>query len=154
VPVVASRIVEVSIFALRGGEPEFLLLKRSAGEKLYPGLWQWVSGSVEPGETAVAAARRELAEETSLDPEALWVVPHVSIFYDPTHDAVNLTPVFAARVAPGSEPKLSAEHSEYLWCDLGTAMARLVWPGQREALRILCESIARGGEAAERSALR
>jgi dATP pyrophosphohydrolase len=150
-PIVASRIVEVCIFAIRGGVPEFLLLKRSPSEKLYPGLWQWVSGSVEDGETAVGAARREMAEETSLEPEALWVVPHVSVFYDPSHDSVNLTPVFAARVAPGSGPTLSAEHSEYLWCEYRSALGKLVWPGQREALRILHEYVFAGGEAADRS---
>ena len=150
-PIVASRIVEVCIFALPGGAPEFLLLKRSPSEKLYPRLWQWVSGAVEGAESAVEAARRELAEETSLAPEAVWVVPHVSVFYDPAYDSVNLTPVFAARVAPGSVPKLSAEHSEYLWCDYRTASGKLVWPGQREALRVINEYLLDGGEAAERS---
>jgi dATP pyrophosphohydrolase len=152
-PIVASRIVEVCIFALEDGAPAFLLLKRSQAEKLYPGLWQWVSGSVEAGESALDAARRELAEETSLRPEALWTVPHVSVFYDPSHDSVNLTPVFAARVAAGSVPALSDEHSEYLWCDYPSALAKLVWPGQREALRILNEYILAGGEAEARSVL-
>jgi len=151
-PVVASRIVEVCIFSLGdGGEPGFLLLKRSASEKLYPGLWQWVSGSVEAGESAVEAARRELAEETALRPEELWVVPHVSVFYDPSFDSVNLTPVFAARVAPGSLPVLSAEHSEFLWCDYPGAVGKLVWPGQREAIRVLRDYILGGGETAARS---
>jgi 8-oxo-dGTP pyrophosphatase MutT (NUDIX family) len=152
-PAVVSRIVEVCIFAFRGGSPEFLLLRRSPAEKLYPGLWQWVSGSVEPGESAVDAARRELAEETSLRPDAFWIVPHVSVFYDASHDSVNLTPVFAARVPPGSVPSLSAEHAEYLWCDYPAASAMLVWPGQREALRVLNEYILAGGEAADRSLL-
>jgi dATP pyrophosphohydrolase len=153
VPIVVSGIVEVCIFALRDGVPEFLLLRRSPTEALYPDLWQWVSGSVEPGETAVGAARREMAEETSLEPAGLWVVPHVSVFYDPSRDRVNLTPVFAARVAPGSEPKLSPEHSEYLWCDRRTAHGKLVWPGQREALTVVDEYLIAGGEAAGRSLL-
>ena len=150
-PVIASRIVEVCIFSFTGPGPEYLLLRRSPGEKIYPGLWQFVSGSVEGTETAVEAARREMAEETCLLPLDFWVVPHVSVFYDPSHDSVNLTPVFAAQVAPGTEPKLSAEHTEYLWCDYSTALGKLVWPGQRETLRILHEYIVRGSEAAGRS---
>jgi 8-oxo-dGTP pyrophosphatase MutT (NUDIX family) len=113
-----------------------------------------VSGSVEAGETALDAARREMAEETSLAPAELWVVPHVSIFYDPAHDSVNLTPVFAARVAPGSVPVLSSEHAGHLWCDFPAAIEKLVWPGQRQALGILREYILAGGEAAGRSLIR
>ena len=152
-PRVASRIVEVCIFSLVGGKAEFLLLRRSDSETIYPGLWQWVSGSAEDGEDAVSAARREMAEETGLTPEALWVVPHVSVFYDPSFDSVHLTPVFAALVPPGSVPKLSAEHSEYRWYDDTAASEMLTWPGQREALRILREYILPGGETAARSRL-
>lgn len=150
-PRIASRIVEVCVFASGDAGPLYLLLRRSPAEPIYPGVWQFVSGSVEGEETAVAAARRELAEETSLAPLDFWVVPHVSIFYDPSWDSMNLTPVFAARVSPGSEPKLSPEHTEYLWCDYSGALGMLVWPGQREALRILHEYIVGGSEAAGRS---
>ncbi|HLF13745.1 MAG TPA: NUDIX pyrophosphatase [Bacteroidota bacterium] len=150
-PAIVSRIVEVCIFSFSGAGPEYLLLRRSPSEQIYPGIWQFVSGSVEGAETALAAARREMAEETALPPLDFWVVPHVNVFYDPSRDAVNLTPVFAARVAPGSEPKLSTEHSEYLWCDYTTALGKLVWPGQREALRILQEYVVRGSQAAGRS---
>lgn len=39
-----------------------------AGERLnYPGVYQFPQGGLDPGETALAAARRELYEETSLD---------------------------------------------------------------------------------------
>lgn len=150
-PDILSRIVEVCIFALRDEGPEFLLLKRSPSEKLHPGLWQWVSGAVEAGETAIQAARREMAEETGIIPGSLWVVPHVSAFYDPARDCVSFTPVFAARVAPGAAPKLSAEHSEYLWCDYRVAAGKLVWPGQHEALRVVRDFILPGGETAGRS---
>lgn len=150
-PGIASRIVEVCVFSFRNPGPAYLLLRRSPADPIYPGIWQFVSGSVEGDETAVAAARRELAEETSLEPLDFWVVPHVSVFYDPSWDSVNLTPVFAARVAPGSEPKLSPEHTEYLWCDYQSALGMLVWPGQRETLRVLHEYIVRGSEAAGRS---
>lgn len=48
---------------------QILLLER----KQHPGYWQSVTGSLEPGETHVAAALRELAEETGLrvEPAAL-----------------------------------------------------------------------------------
>jgi len=147
-PAIASGIVEVCAFTHTERGPEYLVLRRSPDEKLYPGLWQFVTGSIEKGETAHEAALRELREETGLRPAGFWVVPHVNVFYDPSADSLNLTPVFAARVPPASRPKLSAEHSEYRWCDRIAAAGILAWPAQREALRILHDSIVLGSAAA------
>lgn len=152
-PAILSGYVEVCIFSFRGAGPEYLLLRRSPAEKLYPGIWQFVTGAPEGSETAAEAARRELVEETSLTPIDIWTVPHVNAFYDPRNDAIQLTPVFAARVDPGTAPVLSPEHTEYRWCDYPAARTLLVWPGQREALGVLHEHIVKGGEAAGLSRL-
>lgn len=149
----ASGLIEVCIFCFSSRGPEYLLLRRSPHEKIYPDIWQFVSGSIEGSESATEAALREMSEETSLTPDELWVVPHVNIFYDPTHDSLNLTPIFAAQVAPGSIPKLSAEHHEYRWCERSAAAGLLVWPAQHEALRIVHDSIVMGGRAAGLSRL-
>lgn len=152
-PAIVSGFVEVCIFTFRGSGPAYLILRRSPSEARYPGVWQFVTGSPEGDETAVETARREMAEETSLTPLDFWVVPHVNSFYDPANDSIQLTPVFAARVDPGIEPELSDEHTDYRWCDYPTASTMLVWPGQREALRVLHEHIVKGGEAAGLSRL-
>jgi ADP-ribose pyrophosphatase YjhB (NUDIX family) len=52
----------VSILALRGRD--VLLVKR--GKAPYGGAWSFPGGSIEWGETAAEAARRELLEETGL----------------------------------------------------------------------------------------
>jgi len=52
----------VSVVVLRGGE--VLLIQRGKGA--YRGLWSLPGGAIELGETAEAAARRELTEETGL----------------------------------------------------------------------------------------
>ncbi len=152
-PAIASGFVEVCIFALRGEGTEYLLLRRSPGETLYPGIWQFVTGAPEGKEKAHETARREMAEETSLTPLDFWVVPHVNAFYDPRNDSIQLTPVFAARVDSGTVPQLSPEHSEYRWCDYATALRMLAWPGQLEALRVVHEHIAKGRDAAGLSRL-
>jgi len=146
---IACTIVEVCAFRRLNGRAEFLLLQRAPEEKIYPGIWQMVSGSIQDGERAVDAAIREFREETALHPLRLWVVPHVSTFYDPDYDATNLSPLFAAEVASTDVLVLSEEHQRHEWLSYEQARTRLVWPGQRQGLDIVNSYIV-GGEEAER----
>lgn len=135
---VISRMVQVHPHRRNAaGEREFLVLRRSDDEELYPGLWQMVTGSIEEGETAVEAARRELREETGAETDALVVVPYVATFYFPADDSIHHVPVFAAEIPTGFQIRLSAEHSECAWLPFDDAWRRLVFPGHREGLRIL-----------------
>ena len=99
---VASEIVEASIFKMIGGQPLYLLLHRTTREKIYPGLWQFISGSIEKNEKAADAALREISEETGFIPEAFWVAPRVLSFYDAAWDSLNLVPFFAAQIGRAS----------------------------------------------------
>jgi mutator protein MutT len=54
------------IAALIEREGKLLVCQRPA-HKLHGGLWEFPGGKLEPGETLSDAARRELAEELSLD---------------------------------------------------------------------------------------
>lgn len=144
---IVCRIVEVCVFRFMNDRPEYLMLKRSPDEKIYPNLWQFVSGSLDEGEKATAAGLRELKEETGLVPKRFWVVPHANMFYDPAYDAVNVSPLFAAQVDAGDEPTLSAEHCEFEWLPFADARRRLVWPGQRLGLEVIDKYILGGEEA-------
>jgi dATP pyrophosphohydrolase len=145
-PDVISTIVEVCVFRFRDSRPEYLLLRRAPDEKLYPGLWQVVTGSVETGETAVDAALRELREETGFTPRAFWSVPFVSSFYDTDRDALILVPFFAAQVSESAEPILSGEHANAEWLSLEAASGRLVWPGQRAGMETVHRCVLSGAE--------
>ena len=138
---IACKIIEVCIFKKENGKLRFLLLHRSKTEKIYPDIWQFVSGSIENNEKAVDAALREMDEETGMQPKAFWVVPFVNMFYDAGWDSVNLSPMFAAEVAPATEPRLSDEHCEFGWYSYNDAVKKLVWPGQREGMRIIHDFI-------------
>lgn len=146
-PVIASKIVDVCVFRFVRDRPEYLLLKRSPDEKIYPGIWQMVSGTIDEGERATDAALRELHEETGLKPQRFWVVPHVNVFYDHDYDTMNLSPVFAAQTGTADEPVLSTEHREYVWLTYDDARARLVWPAQRAALDILQRHLLAGEQS-------
>jgi dATP pyrophosphohydrolase len=146
-PFIASQIVEICIFRIENNQPKYLLLHRSKEEKIYPDIWQFVTGSMEGKETAVDAALREVKEETGFIPRALWTVPYVNMFYDAGWDAVDLFPLFAMEVGTGMNPTLSPEHSEFGWFPFSEAIQKLVWPGQREGMRIVQEYIV-GGEQA------
>ncbi len=115
---------------------EILLIRRSPG-RILPGLWQCVSGSLEPDERVAIAALREVAEETGFGPEsieAFYDLDLVNQFHEPSVDAVMLSAVFAVRVRGGIEPVLSPEHTAFRWLDLEAAWREVVWPGYRQAV--------------------
>ncbi len=140
-PNIASTIVEVCVFRRSANRPEYLLLHRAEHDRIYPGIWQLVSGSIEPGETAEKAALRELREETKLLPKRFWVVPLVNSFYVPSRDVLHFTTVFAAEVNVGEEVGLSSEHQNSSWLSSRDAMKTLVWPGQRNVISMVQEFI-------------
>jgi 8-oxo-dGTP pyrophosphatase MutT (NUDIX family) len=128
----------------KGAELRFLLLRRAAGRFL-PGMWQCVTGSLEAEERIVEGALREVREETefaSSDLEALYDLDMVNAFHEPGHDAVLLEVTFAARLRPGREPTLSAEHDACRWTPLDEARALMVWPAYREALDRIADDLA------------
>lgn len=115
---------------------ELLLLRRASGRPL-SGLWQCVTGSIEPGERVALAALRELEEETGIAGdaiEAFYDLDLVSQFHWPDADGVLSEVVFAARVRPGTEPVLSHEHDASRWAGPDDAIRASVWPSYREAI--------------------
>jgi dihydroneopterin triphosphate diphosphatase len=136
-------IVDVWMFRVVDGDPEVLLLRRSAG-RILPGLWQGVSGRLEDGERVVEGALRELREETGLLPatiEAMYDLDFVNQFHFAPLDAVLTAAVFAVRLGPSTPVTLSHEHDASRWVSLAAARADVVWPGYRDALDRIGENL-------------
>jgi len=66
-----SLIPRTLIFLTRGDS--VLLLKGAPTKRLWANLYNGVGGHIEPGEDVLTSARRELGEETGLEPDALWL---------------------------------------------------------------------------------
>lgn len=147
-PEVRSTMIEVCIFKFENDHPLYLLLKRRDDEQVYPGIWQYVTGSLEGNETASEGALRELQEETGYKPLHFWNVSFINSYLDEPRNIVNLMPLFAAQVEAGNSPRLSSEHSEFQWLSYGDASRKLVWPGQRAGMKIVHETIVSGEKPA------
>jgi len=115
------------------GGPEVLVLRRAAGLRS-PGTWESVHGHVVAGETPVAAALRELKEETGLEPSRLYNLSRVESFYLHRRDLVALIPAFCAIVPPDATVQTSEEHDRCEWVNPDEAARRFFWPRERRAL--------------------
>ena len=131
----AVRVSLVDLYVLRGteGSLECLTLRRASGGRC-PGSWEAVHGHIEPGEQPAEAARRELREETGLEPVRLYNLSRVELFYQHRQDEVALVPVFVAFAEPDATVVLSAEHDRAEWLPVAEAGRRLAWPRERRAL--------------------
>jgi 8-oxo-dGTP pyrophosphatase MutT (NUDIX family) len=118
------------------GRLEVLLIRR-APDRLYPGLWQCVTGRLEPAEKIVAGALREVVEETGLRPadlEAVFETDIVNWFHEASLDAILCETVFAARVRPEAAVSISLEHDDMRWLDPEAAKALVTWPAYVRAI--------------------
>ena len=124
------RVVDAYVFIRKNDLIKFLILKR-AKTKIYEHLWQGVAGKIEKNEKPWETAKRELKEETGLDPVSIFTADHLSSFYENYEDRINLVPVFGIEV-DSMDVVLSDEHSKYRWVNYKLAKKKLTWRGQRK----------------------
>ncbi|GAB5388402.1 MAG: NUDIX domain-containing protein [Alphaproteobacteria bacterium] len=126
----------VSVICVRDGQ--ILLCKRA--EDYLHGEWTQIAGGIEPGETAVETALRELQEETGLTPEALYSADWQEMFYMAPKNRFDILPVFVAMIKSGAQVVLNEEHSDHAWLSVQDACSRVPFPGQRRMIRHVAEN--------------
>jgi len=119
---------------------EFLLLER----RKPPGFWQSVTGSLEWGETADSAARRELIEETGITQGHLRNLQWTQVY--------EILPSFGKKYAPGVTRNLEhafalkllqpvpvtlSEHVQYCWMSAAEAIKKASSSTDRAVIRQL-----------------
>jgi 8-oxo-dGTP pyrophosphatase MutT (NUDIX family) len=135
----------VDTYALRGSRERLeILTLRRAPRVTRAGSWETVHGTIEPGETPVQASVRELREETGFAPERFYNLSRTDAFYLHTSDELMMIPVFAAFVAAGAEPRLSAEHDGAAWLPAVEAARRFAWPRERRAVEDILSILGSG----------
>ncbi len=110
-----------------------------------PDFWQSVTGTIEAGELPIAAAYREVGEETgvNLSPQSGDIVDcqHVNQYEIrkewqhryPPDNFVNTEYVFVTQI-PSDSRIILTEHSAYEWLDKPEALARVWSPSNRNAI--------------------
>jgi 8-oxo-dGTP pyrophosphatase MutT (NUDIX family) len=122
-----------------GARAEYLLIKR-AEDRIFPGIWQPVTGGIDPGERVTAAALREVQEEVGLgaaDIDAFYDLDQIGSFFAEDEDVIWNSVIFAVRVRPMAEPRVSIEHVDLRWAGREEAERASVWPPYRASLELI-----------------
>ncbi|MEZ5412772.1 MAG: NUDIX domain-containing protein [Opitutaceae bacterium] len=109
------RGVAVIVYRSCAGGVEILILHRAHKGPDYEGDWAWTppSGARQPGEAALAVAKRELAEETGITGEPMLTQSGSEHWF-----------VYGLEVGPETQVSMDAEHDRYEWVSLPEAICR------------------------------
>ena len=120
-------VLAASVAVFRDGR----VLLAARGRPPARGVFSLPGGKVEPGETLVQAALREVEEETGLTPRLLGFIDHVEVIGREAEGRLTHHYVIAAFAArwQGGEARPSEEALELRWADPATLDGLPVTPG-------------------------
>lgn len=118
------------IFFRNNGEIEYLLLK-------YPqGHWEFARGHVEPGESDIDAAKREIFEETGFKDLIFFSsFKNISSWKLRSKKDTYKKAIFFLAEAKDKKIKLSHEHRKYIWFNYKMALKKITFNQAKEILK-------------------
>lgn len=122
----------IIVYYKPNGQPEYLLLQYTAGH------WDLAKGKLEPGETNMQAALRELQEETGISKIEMNEGFEESlkyVFKDYTGQPIEKTVhFFVGQVHKKEVAILSREHKGYIWLPYDEAVQKLTYQNAKDVL--------------------
>jgi len=117
------------------GDAKYLVTKRSADNDYMPNKWDIPGGTIDAGETAIMALKREIHEETRLDIDKIDI-KYVYTNLDPLPDKQYFQIVFECimYICQPDAVVLDSEHSEYKWLTINEMNELDLMPFVRETL--------------------
>ena len=123
------RIIEVVGAIIRDGD-RYLVGQRAAN-KAQGGLWEFMGGKIEPGETPEQALARECREELALEIENEHIID--SVVHEYPEKTIRLT-LISCSPKSGSIPK-ALEHQQIRWVTRAEMDAIDFAPADRELIQ-------------------
>lgn len=116
-------------YCIKDYEIQYLILHYISGH------WDLAKGKLEPGETKIQAAQRELTEETGLTAQ---IIPgfeeSLSYVFKERGKMVKKTVTFFVGKTEQQSIRLSREHQGYLWLPYEKAHEKLTYINAKELL--------------------
>ncbi len=114
-----------------GDHIEYLILHYPAGH------WDFPKGNVEPGESEIDTAKREIREETGLT-ELRFIegfMKTIQYYYKKNGYLIKKTVTFYLAESATRDVRLSFEHQGYLWLTIDEALSRVTYQNAKSILR-------------------
>ena len=133
------RAVFIVVYAIVKNKPQYLILKRHLHWKG----WEFPKGGIEPWEIRRLTIKRELNEETGLNPIKIksfnekGKYKYVKKYSDRPGVDGQTYKLYAVKVAKGKVNFDKREHADYKWVNFKTATAMLTWENQRRCLGVV-----------------
>lgn len=121
-----------AVCALVRKDGRILSMRRSLSKDASPGIWEALSGRIEPGESPLAAVAREIQEESGLQVD---IQPRPLSAHTSERAGIPMLIVYYLADWRSGEVRLSEEHDAFEWLDAPGFAARTPIAPLAEAVR-------------------
>ena len=119
---------------------EWLLIRPTGKQS-----WRLTKGHIDPGESSLQAAEREVEEEGGVEVEVLGKIGQDNYFFILSKERIyKIVTYFLMRYLQKAKGPISWETEEIAWIPFGEALERLTFKGEKEILQKAREMVESG----------